>query len=286
MFVAALTELRTNAPLQDGASAELRKVEVQADGTMSVAAATKDDPAVMALHSELFVKMQDALTKLWSAGVRAFPRNGMLLAAVREHGFMPFEHDSDFLVLEEDMEKLKTADLSPFYMSGNDLKPDFDGWPLLSFKVAKTEDCGVPFTPNADGLDKIWSENSGAEESTYCIPRATFDAVEEVPFYCGTIKVFGGYDGYLTHLYGSNWKSTAYNKCSKDGGELYKTNPDHCTMGCYHWGSMDGRDYPHESTPVAAPIDESSGCKTLSETSWEVLPAAAEANTSSTSSLW
>ena len=68
---------------------------------------------------------------------------GSWLAAVRNHGFVPFDSDNDFAILDTHRDKLANADLAPYkqtwlwekddrgdYESFR-IEPDVEGWPIM-----------------------------------------------------------------------------------------------------------------------------------------------------------
>jgi hypothetical protein len=54
--------------------------------------------------------------KILEQGIPVMARDGMLLGAVRHHGFLPFDDDPDVMIADRDFERLMDADLSPYYV--------------------------------------------------------------------------------------------------------------------------------------------------------------------------
>jgi hypothetical protein len=57
-----------------------------------------------------------AYRKILEQGIPVMARDGMLLGAIRHHGFLPFDDDPDVMIADRDFERLMRADLSPYYV--------------------------------------------------------------------------------------------------------------------------------------------------------------------------
>lgn len=57
-----------------------------------------------------------AYKKILDLDIPLMARDGMLLGAVRHHGFIPFDNDPDVMIAEEDFERLMNANLSPYHV--------------------------------------------------------------------------------------------------------------------------------------------------------------------------
>ena len=188
-------------------------------------------------------KMWDALQQVLAAlkhqGVPIFLRAGTWLAAMRNHGWPPFDYDNDFAILDIHEDKLRRAKLpKPFTLKVTGgkpgkfgkfkLSPSVAGWPLMD---------GVMYITNATNDTVV--DISRPERFTFAFSDVL--NLVDVLFYDGTIPGIRNASGYLKTRYGEQCLTLQLNKCAKGLGELFLKNADKCNWALYK-GSVD---YPY-----------------------------------------
>jgi hypothetical protein len=137
---------------------------------------------------EVWRALQPVLAELKRQGVPIFLRAGTWLAAMRNHGYTPFDYDNDFAILDIHEDKLRRAKLpKPFTFKISpgtfQVIPFVAGWPLMD---------GVMYETHATTVVDI----SRPERFTFALNDVL--NLVDVPFYDGSIPGIRNASGYLT----------------------------------------------------------------------------------------
>ena len=82
--------------------------------------------------------------KILQQGIPVMARDGLLLGAIRHHGFLPFDDDPDVMIADRDFERLMKADLSPYYVQFRSSYPRPDrhsGFPYTDSFAVRLRGC-------------------------------------------------------------------------------------------------------------------------------------------------
>ena len=189
-------------------------------------------------RSNVWRELKRVTEILTANDVSLFLRAGTWLAARRQAGYTPFDRDNDFAVLDSDIPRLKALTLPPPYKivwKSSDtlfrLEPFVEGWPLVDGVVYKTNST----------YGTMQDVSSSMKHLNIKFDLLDFQRFEELPFYTGFLRAPANSERYLKQMYGDDCLHVQVNKCARDAGFLFKTNPEKCLRPVYR-GALD---HPH-----------------------------------------
>jgi len=189
-------------------------------------------------RSNVWRELKRVAESMAANNVSLFLRAGTWLAAYRQAGYTPFDRDNDFAVLDSDVPRLKALTLpSPYRIvwKSSDtlfhLEPFVEGWPLVDGVVYKTNSTYATVKDVSSSMKYLNIEFDFLD----------FQRFEELPFYDGFLRAPANSELYLKRLYGDDCLRVQVNKCARDVGSLFKTDPKKCSWPVYR-GALD---HPH-----------------------------------------
>lgn len=169
--------------------------------------------------------------------VTIFLRAGTWLAAYRQAGYSPFDRDNDFSILDSDVPRAKQLLRrlpSPYRMVWKPgsflIEPFVEGWPLMDGAILETN------LSEQVVYDRSWKPEVVAYD------LADVQNYEELNFYDGILRAPANSPRYLRHTYGADCLDVQVNKCARNKGSLFLTDPKKCNFPCYR-GALD---FPHK----------------------------------------
>ena len=211
---------------------EVKVSETTASKTVLNEAGKKAELRATKERTTVWRELKRVTEQLIAHNVTIYVRAGTWLAAYRQAGYTPFDRDNDFGILDSDVPRAKNLPrLLPFpykfvWSPGKfHLEPFVEGWPLMD---------GIIYQTNQ-------SEQVAYDRKIAAFALKDLINFEELKFYDGFLRAPANSPKYLKQMYGSQCLEVQINKCARDKGDMFLTNPKKCNFPCYR-GALD---FPH-----------------------------------------
>jgi len=155
-------------------------------------------------QAEMLIEVKAVLTKYKQPAIMS---DGIVLGYVRDGDFISWDFDADFFLEAEKVMGLEDHIANEFSSLGYEIitvRGGLNDWKVAIDKYDYHIDLRSFFRVKDMHISKV--KRSNGKWSVYTMPTGFMDNLQEIEFRGGLYLIPHDTEGYLTHLYGPDWR--------------------------------------------------------------------------------